>query len=45
MASHKINTAYVNSDAYNLQGIKVGTSLEGLPKGIYIQNKKKHIIK
>ena len=30
---------------YNLQGIKVGNSLEGLPKGIYIQNKKKYVIK
>ena len=34
-----------NTNVYNLQGIKVGNSLEGLPKGIYIQNKKKYIIK
>ncbi len=29
------------SAVYNLHGQKVGTSLEGLPKGIYIVNKKK----
>lgn len=32
-----------NSYVYNLQGIKMGNSLEGLPKGIYIQNGKKII--
>lgn len=30
-----------NSNVYNLQGVKVGNSLEGLPNGIYIQNGKK----
>ena len=30
-----------NTDVYNLQGVKVGNSLEGLPKGVYIQNGKK----
>ena len=28
---------------YNLQGIKVGNSLEGLPKGVYIQGGKKYV--
>jgi hypothetical protein len=37
----KINDA----DVYNLQGIKVGNSLDGLSKGIYIQNGKKYIVK
>lgn len=32
-----------NSYVYNLQGIKMGNSLDGLPKGIYIQNGKKII--
>ena len=32
-----------NTDVYNLQGVKVGNSLEGLPKGIYIQGGKKVI--
>ena len=38
---------YVSSsdDVYNLQGIKVGNSLEGLPKGVYIQGGKKYIVK
>lgn len=38
---------YVSSsdDVYNLQGVKVGNSLEGLPKGVYIQNKKKQVVK
>ena len=30
---------------YNLQGMRVGNSLEGLPKGIYIQSGKKYIVK
>ena len=34
-----------DSDVYNLHGIKVGTSLEGLPRGIYIVNKKKVFVK
>lgn len=28
-------------EVYNLQGVKVGNSLQGLPRGIYIVNKKK----
>ena len=32
-----------NENVYNLQGRKVGNSLEGLPKGVYIQNGKKVI--
>lgn len=34
-----------NTEIYNLQGVKVGTSIEGLPKGIYIVNKKKVFVK
>jgi hypothetical protein len=34
-----------NGYVYNLQGRKVGNSLEGLPKGVYIQNKKKQVVK
>lgn len=34
-----------NENVYNLQGRKVGNSLEGLPKGIYIQNNKKRVVK
>ena len=34
-----------NTDVYNLQGVKVGNSLEGLPKGIYIQGGKKYVVK
>jgi hypothetical protein len=34
-----------NNAVYNLQGRKVGNSLEGLPKGVYIQNKKKQVVK
>ena len=30
-----------DDSVYNLQGRKVGNSLEGLPKGVYIQKKKK----
>jgi hypothetical protein len=30
---------------YNLQGQKVGDSLEGLPRGIYIVNKKKVLVR
>ena len=40
-------TAGKDSDTavYNLQGIKVADSLQGLPKGIYIVNRKKVILK
>jgi hypothetical protein len=34
-----------NTNVYNLQGVKVGNSLEGLPKGIYIQGGKKYVVK
>lgn len=34
-----------NTDVYNLQGVKVGNSLEGLPKGVYIQGGKKYMVK
>lgn len=34
-----------DTNVYNLQGVKVGNSLNGLPKGIYIQGRKKHIVK
>lgn len=39
------NETAENATVYNLQGVKVGTSLEGLPKGIYIVNKRKVIIR
>ena len=35
----------VNSPVYNLQGVKVGSTLENLPKGIYIKDGKKIAIK
>lgn len=35
----------INGNVYNLQGVKVGDSLEGLPKGVYIQGRKKYVIK
>ena len=34
-----------SADVYSVNGQKVGTSLEGLPKGIYIVNGKKFIVK
>jgi hypothetical protein len=40
-----ITSKQTNNAVYNLQGIKVGNSLEGLPKGIYIQGGKKHVVK
>ena len=43
MAIEKGSTT--SADIYNLQGQKVGNSLENLKRGIYIQNGKKHIIK
>ena len=30
---------------YNLQGQKVGDTLEGLPKGVYIKDGKKQVVK
>ena len=35
----------INGAVYNLQGQKVGDALEGLPKGVYIQNGKKRVVK
>lgn len=40
-----INKENKTYDVYNLQGIKVSESLEGLPKGIYIVNKKKILVR
>ena len=42
----EVGTAGKDSDTavYNLQGIQVGDSLQGLPKGIYIVNRKKVIL-
>jgi hypothetical protein len=40
-----IQTKHNRGNVYNLQGIKVGNSLEGLPKGIYIQGGKKYFVK
>ena len=34
-----------NGDIYNLQGQKVGNTLEGLPKGVYIKDGKKQVVK
>ena len=34
-----------NGSVFNLQGQKVGDSLEGLPKGIYIKDGKKHVVR
>lgn len=34
-----------NGIVYNLQGQRVGDSLEGLPKGIYIKDGKKQVVK
>ena len=33
------------NDVYNLQGVKMGTSLDGLPAGVYIINNKKVFVK
>ena len=32
-------------EVYNLQGVKVADSLEDLPRGIYIVNKKKILVR
>ena len=40
------SNSYIHSNrntVYNLQGVKVGYSLEGLPKGVYIQGGKKYV--
>ncbi len=34
-----------DNNVYNLQGQRVGTTLQGLPRGLYIQNGKKMIVK
>ena len=38
-----ITSKQTNNAVYNLQGVKVGNSLEGLPKGVYIQGGKKYV--
>lgn len=44
-----INSTEVNrfndGSVYNLQGQKVGDTLDGLPKGVYIIDGKKHVVK
>lgn len=42
-----IDTPDASADAavYNLQGQRVGTSLDSLPRGVYIQQGKKYIVK
>lgn len=30
---------------YNMQGQRVGNSLEGLPRGVYVQNGKKYVVR
>ena len=44
-----INSVEVKKDydgfVYNLQGQKVGNTLEGLPKGVYIKDGKKQVVK
>ena len=43
-----INTKVENSgdgSVYNLQGRKIGNTLEGLPKGVYIKDGKKQVVK
>lgn len=37
--------AKADGAVYNLQGVKVGTSLNGLPAGLYIQNGRKVVVK
>ena len=34
-----------STDTYNMLGQKVGNSLEGLPKGVYIMNGKKSVVR
>lgn len=34
-----------DGSVYNLQGQKVGDKLEGLPKGVYIKDGKKQVVK
>lgn len=40
-----VNFKNYNGIVYNLQGQRVGDSLEGLPKGIYIKDGKKQVVK
>ena len=42
---NKVKVDKPNNNVYNLQGQKVGNSLEGLPKGIYIKDGKKQMVK
>ena len=45
MVAAGIGEQEYSTKVYNLQGVKVADSLEGLPQGIYIVNKKKVIVK
>lgn len=38
-------TRIANDKVYTLQGTLVGTSLQGLPAGIYVQNGRKYVVK
>ena len=38
-------TRVANGKVYTLQGTLVGTSLQGLPAGIYVQNGRKYVVK
>lgn len=40
-----ITNQTLNGSVYNLSGLKVGNSLNGLSKGIYIMNGKKYVVK
>lgn len=40
-----ITNSTLNGAVYNLSGVKVGNSLTGLAKGIYIMNGKKYVVK
>lgn len=39
------NNTAVDTPVYNLQGQRVSTSLHGLPRGIYVQNGKKFVVR
>jgi hypothetical protein len=40
-----VNAAALEGDVFNLAGQRVGTSIEGLSKGLYIVNGKKVLVK
>lgn len=39
------NNSKIKDKVYNLQGMVVGDTLDGLPRGVYIQNGKKYMVK